>query len=73
MCQGDDDADSLVGSDTEVGEVWVSCLQLVDLAGSERASASGAEGDHLKEAISINRSLLGLGNVISKYEFPTLT
>ncbi|KAK4378399.1 hypothetical protein RND71_000261 [Anisodus tanguticus] len=39
-------------------------LNLVDLAGSERQKASGAEGDRLKEAASINRSLSTLGHVI---------
>jgi kinesin family protein 16B len=40
-------------------------LHLVDLAGSERVSATGAEGDRLKEGGSINRSLVCLGTVIS--------
>ncbi|MEE6508535.1 hypothetical protein FKM82_021704 [Ascaphus truei] len=40
-------------------------LQLVDLAGSERQKKTKAEGDRLKEGISINRGLLCLGNVIS--------
>ena len=39
---------------------------LVDLAGSERVSATGAEGIRFKEGTFINRSLLVLGNVISK-------
>lgn len=39
-------------------------LNLVDLAGSERVSKSGAEGERLKEAQNINRSLLALGDVI---------
>merc|ERR1719359_2115379 len=37
---------------------------LCDLAGSERPKKSGVEGDHLKEAIEINRSLSALGDVI---------
>uniref|UniRef100_A0A8C4I9S6 Kinesin-like protein n=1 Tax=Dicentrarchus labrax TaxID=13489 RepID=A0A8C4I9S6_DICLA len=46
--------------------VWfVSKLHLVDLAGSERQKKTKAEGDRLKEGISINRGLLSLGNVIS--------
>uniref|UniRef100_A0A8C5CGD8 Kinesin motor domain-containing protein n=1 Tax=Gadus morhua TaxID=8049 RepID=A0A8C5CGD8_GADMO len=43
----------------------VSKLHLVDLAGSERQKKTKAEGDRLKEGISINRGLLALGNVIS--------
>ncbi|KAI4376005.1 hypothetical protein MLD38_013807 [Melastoma candidum] len=39
-------------------------LNLVDLAGSERQKTSGAEGDRLKEAASINKSLSSLGHVI---------
>lgn len=40
-------------------------IHLVDLAGSERAKKTGAEGDRLREAASINRGLLALGNVIN--------
>merc|ERR1719198_2495921 len=40
-------------------------LTLVDLAGSERAGKTGASGDTMKEAQSINKSLSALGNVIS--------
>lgn len=39
-------------------------LHLVDLAGSERQKASGAAGERLKEASSINKSLSTLGLVI---------
>ncbi|GAB2250392.1 hypothetical protein Droror1_Dr00016642 [Drosera rotundifolia] len=39
-------------------------LNLVDLAGSERQKASGAEGERLKEAANINKSLSTLGHVI---------
>ncbi|KAG6735553.1 hypothetical protein POTOM_061836 [Populus tomentosa] len=39
-------------------------LNLVDLAGSERQKSSGAEGDRLKEAANINKSLSTLGWVI---------
>ena len=40
-------------------------LSLVDLAGSERASKTGATGDQIEEAKSINRSLSALGDVFS--------
>ncbi|GJS01767.1 kinesin-like protein KIN-12D [Tanacetum coccineum] len=36
-------------------------LNLVDLAGSERQKSSGAEGERLKEAANINKSLSTLG------------
>ncbi|KAF6169912.1 hypothetical protein GIB67_034304 [Kingdonia uniflora] len=39
-------------------------LNLVDLAGSERQKSSGAEGERLKEATNINKSLSALGLVI---------
>lgn len=41
-------------------------LVMVDLAGSERVSRTGAVGDRLKEASSINLSLSCLGSVINK-------
>lgn len=37
----------------------------MDLAGSERLDKSGAEGDQMKEAQSINKSLSALGDVIA--------
>ncbi|KAH0747613.1 hypothetical protein KY285_009270 [Solanum tuberosum] len=39
-------------------------FNLVDLAGSERQKSSGAEGERLKEATNINKSLSTLGLVI---------
>ena len=39
-------------------------LSLVDLAGSESQKKTGAEGNTLKEAQAINKSLSALGNVI---------
>ena len=41
-------------------------LSLVDLAGSESQKKTGADGDTLKEANAINKSLSALGNVISE-------
>ncbi|GFH13907.1 kinesin-like protein [Haematococcus lacustris] len=39
-------------------------LHLIDLAGSERIGRTGAQGDRLKEAQNINKSLSALGDVI---------
>mmetsp|Transcript_20257 Transcript_20257/g.44229 ORF Transcript_20257/g.44229 Transcript_20257/m.44229 type:complete len:701 (+) Transcript_20257:74-2176(+) len=47
------------------GRVCVGKLHLVDLAGSERQDKTGAAGERLKEAVSINKSLSALGNVMS--------
>lgn len=41
-------------------------LVMVDLAGSERVKDSMVEGDQLKEAIEINKSLTALGNVMEQ-------
>eukprot|EP00899_Mesostigma_viride_P003780 jgi/Mesvir1/13402/Mv16489-RA.1 len=49
----------------KTGARSVGKLSLVDLAGSERLAKTGAEGDRLKEAQSINKSLSALGNVIA--------
>ena len=40
-------------------------LHLIDLAGSERQKATKAEGNRIKEAGMINKSLSSLGNVIN--------
>eukprot|EP00746_Dinoflagellata_sp_MGD_P135430 gnl/MRDRNA2_/MRDRNA2_69440_c0_seq1.p1 gnl/MRDRNA2_/MRDRNA2_69440_c0~~gnl/MRDRNA2_/MRDRNA2_69440_c0_seq1.p1 ORF type:complete len:604 (+),score=168.23 gnl/MRDRNA2_/MRDRNA2_69440_c0_seq1:2-1813(+) len=40
-------------------------ITLCDLAGSERPKKSGVEGDALKEAVEINKSLSALGDVIA--------
>ncbi|KDP41503.1 hypothetical protein JCGZ_15910 [Jatropha curcas] len=47
------------------GECTQSKLWLVDLAGSERLAKTEVQGDRLKEAQYINRSLSALGDVIS--------
>ncbi|PWA81113.1 di-glucose binding protein with Kinesin motor domain-containing protein [Artemisia annua] len=47
------------------GECTYSKLWLVDLAGSERLAKTDAQGERLKEAQNINRSLSALGDVIS--------
>ncbi|KAI7736686.1 hypothetical protein M8C21_012222, partial [Ambrosia artemisiifolia] len=47
------------------GECTKSKLWLVDLAGSERLAKTDAQGERLKEAQNINRSLSALGDVVS--------
>ncbi|XP_033749240.1 myosin-9-like [Pecten maximus] len=47
------------------GQVLKGKLSLVDLAGSERVAKTGAGAEQLKEAMSINKSLSALGDVIS--------
>ncbi|CAD8078169.1 unnamed protein product [Paramecium primaurelia] len=43
----------------------LSVINLVDLAGSEKVGKTGAQGDRLKEAGNINKSLSVLGQVIA--------
>lgn len=52
------------GENVITGEFTKSKLWLVDLAGSERVAKSDAQGDRLKEAQNINKSLSALGDVI---------
>ncbi|XP_063791665.1 chromosome-associated kinesin KIF4-like [Pseudophryne corroboree] len=52
-------------NEQEKNNSFRSKFHLVDLAGSERQKKTKAEGDRLKEGISINRGLLCLGNVVS--------
>ncbi|XP_052868774.1 kinesin-like protein KIF14 [Anopheles cruzii] len=59
-----DDASDGAGRPT-VQQTKRSKISLVDLAGSERVSQTCASGTRLKEGVSINKSLLTLGKVIS--------
>jgi kinesin family member C1 len=55
----------LTGANEELGATVTGTLHLCDLAGSERIARSGAEGDRLKEAININKSLSCLTDVFN--------
>jgi len=51
-------------NNTQTGEKTGGKFTFVDLAGSEKIERSGVEGQSLKEAQHINKSLSALGNVI---------
>jgi kinesin family protein 4/21/27 len=57
------------GSDDEM-VILTSKFNMVDLAGSERLKRTAAQGERMKEGISINSGLLALGNVISALSEP---
>ncbi|TNJ27324.1 Kinesin-14 [Giardia muris] len=54
----------IAGENRLSGEKISSTLNLIDLAGSENVERSGATGERLQEAISINKSLTALSSVI---------
>ncbi|XP_056132828.1 kinesin-like protein KIF14 [Lampris incognitus] len=51
----------------------ISRINLVDLAGSERCNSAQTSGDRLREGVSINKSLLTLGKVISALSEQAMT
>ncbi|KAL8151982.1 hypothetical protein V2J09_021790 [Rumex salicifolius] len=53
-------AKNLINGDSTKSNLW-----LVDLAGSERLAKTDVQGERLKEAQNINKSLSALGDVIS--------
>ena len=63
---------SFVGPSASDGDMIIitSKFNMVDLAGSERLKRTVAQGDRMKEGISINSGLLALGNVISTLADP---
>ncbi|EIE26130.1 kinesin-domain-containing protein, partial [Coccomyxa subellipsoidea C-169] len=56
--------ESRTTDESGITNILRSRLNLVDLAGSERQKSSGAAGERLREASSINKSLSSLGLVI---------
>ena len=56
---------ALTQKDSAAGETKTGRLYLCDLAGSETVNKTGVQGQQLKEAQNINKSLSALGNVIN--------
>eukprot|EP01083_Nonionella_stella_P004248 12268_1 len=56
---------SVTGTNSVAKLTYVGKLHLIDLAGCERVKKSGVNGNALKEAQNINKSLSALGDVIS--------
>lgn len=59
-----------IGNSQDDMVLITSKFNMVDLAGSERLKRTAAQGDRMKEGISINSGLLALGNVISALSEP---
>lgn len=59
---------SMMGHREEDYVIVTSKFNMVDLAGSERLKRTAAQGERMKEGISINSGLSALGNVISACE-----
>jgi len=56
---------TVMQKDTKTGSTMNGKLYFVDLAGSEKVGKTGASGQTLEEAKTINKSLSALGNVIN--------
>merc|ERR1719215_445596 len=54
----------IISESLETGQRQQGKMLLIDLAGSERVKRSEVQGDALREAIEINKSLSALGDVI---------
>jgi hypothetical protein len=53
------------GTNEATGQRTFGVMNLIDLAGSERLKNTAAEGQRLKEAQNINKSLSALGDVVN--------
>ncbi len=56
---------NIAGTDIFTGNSYKGRIVLVDLAGSERVKKTAAEGERMKEAQNINKSLSALGDVVA--------